>query len=157
MGKGPPFLLPFSELLPAPSCRPLFTHLIPRALCLSLPLPGEVGKAGQRGGWCMCGGCWAWMGCFRSDRESIFASFSRWTSSSWIPAGGPPCTWPPHWDTSSVPVCCSHTAQMWAGRTAAAGQVGAPAQPSPMARVSQLHVLLLGEPRRGHPRQGSAP
>ena len=84
------------------------------------------------------------MGCLRSDQGYVFTSFSRWTSSSWIPVGGPPCTWPPHWDTSSVPVCSWHTVQMWAGRIAAAGQVGTPAHPSPTASVSQLHILTLG-------------
>lgn len=30
----------------------------------------------------------------------------RPTSSSWTPEDALPCTWPPHWATSSVPGCC---------------------------------------------------
>lgn len=50
--------------------------------------------------------------------------------------GGLPYTWPPHWGTSSVPVCSWHTVQTWAGRIAAAGQVGTTARRGPTARVS---------------------
>lgn len=74
-------------------------------------------------------------GCFGSDQGFVFTSSSRWTSSNWIPVGGLPCTWPPPWGTSSVPVCSWHMVQTWAGRTAAAGQVSTPANPSPPARV----------------------
>lgn len=81
------------------------------------------------------------MGCLRCDQGYVFTSFSRWTSSSWIPVGGLPCTWPPLWGTSSVPVCSWRTVQTWAGRIAAAGQVGTTAHPGPTARVSPHHIL----------------
>lgn len=80
------------------------------------------------------------MGYLRSDQGNLFTS-SRWTLSSWIPVGGLPCTWPPPWGTSSVPACSWHTAQMWAGRIAAAGQVGTPTHPYPTAWVSRHHIL----------------
>lgn len=83
------------------------------------------------------------MGCLRSDQGCVCTSFSRWTSSSWIPVGGHPYTWPPHWGTSSVPVCSLHMVQMWAGRIAAAGQVGTAAHPSPTARMSPASYPYL--------------
>lgn len=138
--EGPSFLRATS----CPVLQASFHPPDPSSLCLSFPLPCKVSKAGQPGGCCFPRGCWVQMGCLRSDQGYVFTSFSRWTSSSWIPVGGPPCTWPPHWDTSSVPVCSWHTVQMWAGRIAAAGQVGTPAHPSPTASVSQLHILTLG-------------
>ena len=77
------------------------------------------------------------------DQGNRFTS-SRWTLSSWIPGGGLPCTWPPPWGTSSVPACSWRTAQTWAGRIAAAGQVGTPARFHPTAWVSRHHIVTSG-------------
>lgn len=76
------------------------------------------------------------MGCFRSDQGYVFTFSSRWTLNSWIPVDGLLYTWPLHWGTLSVPVYSWHMVQMWAGRIAAAGQVGTPAYSGLTARVS---------------------
>lgn len=124
---------------PSPLPWPQLTvSVFPVALCDA--------RGGWQGGCCRLRGFWVQRGCFGRDQGFVFTSFSRWTSSNWTPGGGLPCTWPPPWGTSSVPVCSWHMVQMWAGRIAAAGQVGTPATPSPQPGFPQHHILTCPLP-----------